>query len=47
MMQEIIYGNYNKDDLKQMEFLAYLSLRNDLRYYKLAQSYLYYGELNL
>ena len=35
-----------KDVLKQKEFLAYLSLRNDLRFDKLAQSYLFYGELN-
>ena len=35
-----------KDVLKQKEFLAYISLRNDLRFDKLAQSYLFYGELN-
>lgn len=35
-----------KDVLKEKEFLAYLSLRNDLRSDKLAHSYLFYGELN-
>ena len=32
--------------LKDKEFLAYLSLRNDLQSGKIAQSYLFYGELN-